>query len=283
MNKKFAIIGYGFIAKRHEKFIRELGGSIVAYCDIDERKALEIPDNVFFTKDYKKLKNIEFDIAVICTPNYLHQEMVDFFNDRKLVVCEKPFTITPDLFNFNSSKYNNTLVMHQLRFDTKLKEFKTIWNILKKSVADCKEENKRAIMNILVHRDESYFNGWKGKKEHSGGLLYNIGVHYIDILLYVFGEYISFKFSGDNYKTLSGIIKFDKIDVMFNLSVIQPKEEQERKLQIVGHKDFCLDLSKNIEYLHKVVYEKALFEEVYNTPKQFEKTLKLIDKITKSI
>lgn len=169
---KFAIIGKGFIFPSHEKAIKAVGGEIVDVVD-------EKTDGPDAWKDMVK-KTIA-DCVVVLTPNDLHFEMSKFALEQgKFVLCEKPLVTNLEQIKMLVDK-DKIFTVLQLRYHP-------LVELIKKEQL-IKEGKHLVDMNIFFKRDdENYINGWKNQKNRSGGFLYNIGVHYFDLLLYLFGD-----------------------------------------------------------------------------------------------
>lgn len=256
---KFAIIGMGFIYPRHLKSIKEIGGDITWVCDIENR---EIPEGSKFTNNYKDIKDV--DCVIICTPNYLHFEMAQYFLDRGIkVLCEKPPVISSEIFEKPFKDFN---VVLQLHYHPEIIKFK-------------KQLRGRhsGKIEIKVFRNKSYWDGWKGKEYMSGGMLFNIGVHYIDLLMYLFGD--KYEIIQTEY---SDKIAKGKIDFMGNVfdyyfEIMDTNEGQTRTLEIDG-KEIELSKQDNLSYedLHTEVYNDfikgrgVMFSDCYNLIKLIE-------------
>src|SRR4030042_6141233 len=169
MNKKFAVIGKGFIYNKHVEAIAGIGGEIVDI--VDESSG---PDA------WKEMvKKTKADCLVFLTPNFLHFEMAKFSAQcGKIVLCEKPLALKSEEVKI-LAEYPDIFTVHQLRYHPFAKELKS----------EIKENGNYQIeIDISVHRDDPYWKSWIGTKEKSGGTIFNLGIHYFDLLLYLFGE-----------------------------------------------------------------------------------------------
>jgi len=110
-------------------------------------------------------------------------------------------------------------------------------------------------MKILVRRDDWYFESWKAKEKESGGLLFNIGVHYFDALTFLFGEVKKSECNGVFQKFAHGTLHFERVLVDWTISLEAPMDNQKRMLKIDGE---ALNLSQGFENLHTKVYEELL-------------------------
>jgi UDP-N-acetyl-2-amino-2-deoxyglucuronate dehydrogenase len=264
MNKKFEVIGTGFIFPTHLKAINQIGGKIVdAVNEANGENAWR-----------EMVKNTEADCIVILTPNDLHFEMAKFSaENKKIVLCEKPLTIKSEEAKV-LTKYPDIFTVCQLRYHPFTKELK--------SKIDPKK-NYRVEMDISVYRDKSYFESWKAQKERSGGILFNLGIHYFDLLLHLFGkpEKISLD-SLEEPKIASGFLEGKNYKCNFKISTIEPKETQRRIFRING-KEYNFSSKENLafENLHYFVY-KDLLKRKGITPKDALPSIKLIEKLYES-
>ena len=108
-------------------------------------------------------------------------------------------------------------------------------------------------VKLNMTRGENYWEGWKGDGEKSGGLLFNIGVHYFDLLLWLFGECEDFEVEELLMKQANGTLKLKKADVEWEIDLTAPRDNQTRVFEIDGTK---LNLTSILESLHNKVYER---------------------------
>ena len=212
-NNKFAIIGTGFIFQKHVEAIRSIGGEIT---DVMNENAI---------LDYEKFINrTEAEYIVILTPNHLHFDMAQFAaNCGKTVLCEKPLTISSDDMD-TLSAYDNIFTVLQLRHHPLLRE-------MRRRIIEENDIN----LDIAVYRDRTYKSGWKGSDLLSGGIKFNLGIHYFDLAYYLVGD--------------------KKLNLTWNLSVDEVKKKSRRIITINGH-EFNLSCKENLseENLHSLVY-----------------------------
>lgn len=261
---KFGVIGLGFIFERHLEAIESIGGKIIIGCDIDESKKDKLPDDVLFTDDWRKIRGVDY--VVILTPNSLHWPMINYFAKQgiKILVEKPPVISTDELLTLRN--YDNIYTVLQLRHHPMIFQWKQ---------QVYKNREYEVEMKILVHRDEWYFRSWKNDKRRSGGLLFNIGIHYFDILVYLFGKPIRAELLEGNEKQAAGYIYFKNAVVDWELCLTAPMDNQQRYIIINGKK---LDLSRKFENLHTKVYENLLKGDGVNI-KDCEITIKLIESL----
>ena len=245
----WAIIGLGFISQRHVQAIEDIGDKLTMACDSDASKSVKVPNARFFTDYIKMIKDPRFkdiDWVAICTPNYLHLVMImNLMKNDKNVLCEKPLVIKyHDIENIGILKKHTQLyTVMQLRHNPELQE-------LKRGLHEGKDYE--GSMTINLHRGDFYFKGWKGDKEKSGGLLFNIGIHYFDLLIWFFGEPLSWKTYELTDKNANGELRFKNAKITWSLSIAAPMDNQIRRLTI---NDRNIDLTRHFEDLHTKVYQ----------------------------
>lgn len=202
MNKKnFALIGAsGYIAPRHMKAIKETGNNLVVALDPYDGIGImdsNFPQADFFTElemfdtfvnNFNRKDNIDY--MSICSPNYLHESHIRFaLRNGADAICEKPLVLNPEnidelkiIENETGKKVYNIL---QLRLHSSI-------IALKEKVQKELEENPSKVYDIdltyLTSRGKWYFASWKGNEEKSGGIASNIGVHFYDMLCWIFGD-----------------------------------------------------------------------------------------------
>lgn len=256
---KFSIIGTGFILPAHVQAIRDVGGEII-----------DIVNNAHKEDSWKNIvMSANTDCIVVLTPNYLHKEMIlEAVKNKKTVLCEKPIAISSKDCKELIGKENVFSVL-QLRHHPLLKEI----------TAKIKETGNIVNMDISVYRDKKYYDGWKGQKEKSGGVLFNLGIHYFDLLLYLFGPDVEVKTEHLDDKTGRGTIKGENYICNWQVSTDATKETQKRVFEINGiNYNFSSKENLSFENLHKFVYEDLLSGKGA-TPEECLKSIELIEKL----
>lgn len=197
--KNFALIGAaGYIAPRHMKAIKETNNNLVAALDrFDSVGIIDsfFPEADFFTEperfdrhlDKLRRKEQHIDYVSICSPNYLHDSHIRLgLRNGADAICEKPLVLNPwnidalaEIENETGGKINNIL---QLRLHPSI-------IALKKKVEEGPADKIYDIdLSYLTSRGNWYFTSWKGDHSKSGGIATNIGVHFYDMLTWIFGE-----------------------------------------------------------------------------------------------
>ena len=211
---KIALIGYGVIGKVHINVINNLNENLVGICDIDENKINGFDENITYT-DYKEmLDKTNPDIVHICTPHYLHKEMIIYALERNInVLCEKPICISKEELNeieIAVRKSNAQLgVCYQNRYEPVILFAKEYL------------KNKEVVSahgSLLWHRDAQYYSqaSWRGvKKYEGGGVLINQAIHTIDLLQYFYGMPEEITAHIDNV-SLKGVIDVEDTAILFS-------------------------------------------------------------------
>lgn len=197
--KKFALIGAaGYVAPRHMKAIKETGNNLTAALDPNDSVGVidsYFPDADFFTEferfdrhiDKKRRLGTKIDYISICSPNYLHDAHIRFaLRSNASAICEKPLVLNPwnidGLEEIEAETEARVYNILQLRLHPSL-------IALKKEVDQQKLDRKYEIdLTYITSRGNWYFISWKGAPEKSGGIATNIGIHFYDMLIWIFGS-----------------------------------------------------------------------------------------------
>lgn len=183
---KTAVVGLGVIGKVHIETLRELSVEIAAICDIDEKKLSEYPDVCGYTDYFQMLEEIKPNVVHICTPHYLHADMIIAALERDInVLCEKPLCIREeDIERIKTAEQKSKAklgVCHQNRYND-------VNVYLKNYLAD--KEILSAYGNMVWKRDKSYYGqaAWRGTKaQEGGGVLINQALHTLDLMQWLCG------------------------------------------------------------------------------------------------
>ncbi len=257
---KFSIIGTGFIFPAHAEAIRTIGGKI--------RHVV----NAMHDEDAwrKMIETTDADCIVILAPNDLHFPMAMAAAEAgKIALVEKPLTIKSSEAEILAAKPNIFTIL-QLRQHPLFKEMKA-------NVSD--RQNYNIEMDISVHRDEKYYKSWKGIKERSGGVLFNLGIHYFELLMHLFGEPTEISTFSLSDKTGTGTIKGKNYFCRWKVSTDEKKDNQRRVFKINGV-DYNYSSKDNLSFenLHRHVYEDILQGKGI-TPNEAIKSIRLIEKL----
>ena len=200
MRKNFALIGVaGYIAPRHLKAIQDNGGVLLAA--LDKFDSVGVLDSYFPNTDFfveferfdrhiekrKREENVQLDYVSICTPNYLHDAHIRMaLRSGADAICEKPLVLNPwnldALQAMEAATGNKVFTILQLRLHPSILELK------EKIARGPKGKIYDVDLTYLTSRGNWYFASWKGDVSKSGGIASNIGVHFYDMLAWIFGD-----------------------------------------------------------------------------------------------
>lgn len=228
--KKFALIGAaGYVAPRHMKAIQNTGNELVAALDPNDSVGIidsYFPNADFFTEferfdrhiDKQRRKGEKIDYVSICSPNYLHDAHIRFAlrNDAH-AICEKPLVLNP--WNLDG--------LEEIEAETKSRVFNILQLRLHPALIELKEqiEKRDGVHDIdltyITSRGHWYFTSWKGDIDKSGGIASNIGIHFFDMLIWIFGKIQkSIVHLVEPHKS-AGYLELEKARVRWFLSVDQ--------------------------------------------------------------
>jgi UDP-N-acetyl-2-amino-2-deoxyglucuronate dehydrogenase len=228
--KNFALIGAaGFIAPRHLTAIKDTKNNLVAALDrFDSVGILDsyFPNADFFTEferfdrhiDKLKRKGSKVDFVSICTPNYLHDSHIRFaLRHGAHAICEKPIVLNPwnaeALMEIEKETGKKVYTILQLRLHPSIIALKErVQNGPKDKIYDID-------LTYLTSRGHWYFTSWKGDNSKSGGIATNIGVHFFDMLSWIFGPVKENIVHVSNPEVAGGLLILDKAKVRWFLSV----------------------------------------------------------------
>lgn len=271
----FALIGAaGYIAPRHLQAIKETGNQLIAALDkFDSVGILDsyFPDADFFTeferfdRHIEKLKysGTDLDYVSICTPNYLHDAHIRMALRRGSdAICEKPIVLNP--WNIDALSHIEKETGRKIHNILQLRLHPSII-ALKKAV---EEGPKGKIYDIdltyLTSRGHWYHHSWKGDTSKSGGIATNIGVHFFDMLGWIFGRVSKNVVHLAKNDVNSGYLEFEKARIRWFLSInydYLPKEIKEkgqrtyRSIQVDGEE---IEFSSGFTDLHTKSYQEIL-------------------------
>ena len=273
--KNFILIGAaGYIAPRHMKAIKETDNNLIAAYDPYDGVGIMdsyFPDAHFFTeferfdRHIEKLKRsgTKIDYVSICSPNYLHDSHIRYgLRIGADVICEKPLVLNPwnvDALIELEEDYNNKVyTILQLRHHEAILE-------LKDKIANGPTDKVYDIdLTYITSRGKWYFTSWKGNEDKSGGIASNIGVHFFDMLQWIFGPMQSFSVNEKNSDTNSGTLKLKRANVNWYLSINsnnlpnQAKKQNSTTYRMLSIEGESIEFSKGFTDLHTNSYQKIL-------------------------
>ncbi|WP_045025989.1 Gfo/Idh/MocA family protein [Draconibacterium sediminis] len=272
--KRFALIGAaGFVAERHIRAIKETGNELVCAMDTFDvmgRMDSYFPDAEFFTSEKElvqflqqsKAKGEPVDYISICSPNYIHIKHIELaLKNGCDVICEKPLVIdSKDLEKIkeweadSGKRVNNVL---QLRYHPTILK-------LKKDIEQSDKDFFDIDLKYITSRGKWYFKSWKGDVEKSGGIATNIGIHFFDMLTWIFGKVQKSNVSVYEATIASGELILEKAKVNWFLSLdandlpevaTKAGKRTYRSIEVDGKE---VEFSEGFTDLHTVTYQKIL-------------------------
>ncbi len=274
-SKNFAIIGSGgFIAPRHMKAIKDTGNIMLA--SVDKHDSVGIMDNYFpdasffteferFDRHVEKLKKNGSPIHYfsVCSPNYLHDAHIRFgLRYGANVICEKPLVLNPwniDTLEELEQEFGNKIyTILQLRLHPSV-------IALKKKVNESPPDKIFDFdLTYITSRGNWYYTSWKGDVSKSGGIATNIGVHFFDMLTWVFGDVEENDVHIHSHDRAAGNLKLKKANVRWFLSInsdtlpLSVKEKGQRTYRSMTIEGEEIEFSDGFTELHTESYKHIL-------------------------
>jgi UDP-N-acetyl-2-amino-2-deoxyglucuronate dehydrogenase len=227
--KTYALCGAaGYVAPRHLKAIRDNSGELVAALDPNDSVGVidsYFPEAAFFTEFERFDRHVDklqrsgnrIDYLSVCSPNYLHDAHIRFgLRNHMDVICEKPLVLNPwnvdALAELEAQTGNRIFTILQLRLHPTILE-------LRKRVLESPQEFFEIDLTYITPRGMWYHASWKGDISKSGGVATNIGVHFFDVLLWIFGSPKQSQVHLHNHDRAAGLLEFENARVRWFLSI----------------------------------------------------------------
>lgn len=275
MTKRFALIGAaGYIAPRHMAAIRDTGHQLVAALDPNDSVGIidsHFPEADFFTEferfdrhiDKLRRRGEPVDYVSICSPNYLHDAHMRFgLRAGADVICEKPLVLNPwnidGLKEIEQETGRNIYNILQLRLHPSVKALRD------KVQAAPAGKVFDVDLTYLTSRGHWYGVSWKGATEKSGGIATNIGVHFYDMLSWVFGDLKSSIVHFHREDVAAGYLEYERARVRWFLSINanylpeQAVAAGKRTYRSIMIEDQELEFSDGFTDLHTASYQAIL-------------------------
>lgn len=255
--KRFAITGVaGFVAPRHLDAIKHVGGTVVAA--LDPHDAVGRLDQYgreidFFTESERferylmkqQRAGTPLDWLSVCSPNHLHDVHARMgLHASANVICEKPMALSPwnlDAIEKAEEGGRHAYTVLQLRL------LPAVQKLRGRSIRHSVQ------LHYTTPRGRWYQHSWKADIERSGGIITNIGIHLLDLLLWLYGPVEAMRVTDRTATTASGTLALARADVSWILSI--DGEKPVREIIVDGEKT---DLSDGFGDLHRKVYENTL-------------------------
>lgn len=282
--KNFALMGAaGYIAPRHMQAIKDTNNNLVAALDKNDSVGIidsYFPEADFFVEyerfdrhlDLLKRKGTKIDYVSIATPNYLHDSHIRFaLRQGASAICEKPLVLMP----------HNIDALEVVEQETGCKVYNILQLRLHPSIIELKEHVSKAIekdptkvfdidLTYLTSRGNWYHTSWKGDEDKSGGIATNIGVHFYDMLTWIFGSVESNEVHLRKSDVNSGYIELKHARVRWFLSISYDyipkvvKEQGKRTYRSITVDGKEIEFSGGFTDLHTTSYRKILDNEGFS-------------------
>lgn len=273
--KRFALIGAaGYIAPRHMAAIRDTGNALVLAYDINDSVGIIdsiSPQSEFFTEferfyDHawrlRREPGAALDYVAICSPNYLHQSHISA--GLRLgcdVICEKPLVPTPELLDELARVEQETgrRVFNILQ----LRHHQAILDLREKVARERNGHKHEVELTYITSRGKWYMESWKGDPRKSFGLATNIGVHFYDMLHFIFGKVQHNIVHHSTAQKAAGYLEYENARVRWFLSIdagdlpaaVKGRKPTYRSITVDGTE---IEFSEGFTDLHTVSYQEVL-------------------------
>lgn len=273
--KKFALIGAaGYVAPRHLAAIAANGGVLKAA--LDKSDSVGILDQYFSNADFfteferfdrhlEKLSRSgdKIDYLSICSPNYLHDAHIRYGLRNGIdVICEKPLVLNPwnleALADIEKETNSHVYCILQLRLHPNVIALK------QKVESSNRPEKWEVSLEYLTSRGNWYYTSWKGDQAKSGGIATNIGIHFFDMLGWIFGELITNEVHLHTHDRAAGYLEFERAKVKWFLSINQEllpaaiKKAGKRTFRSLQIDGTSFEFSDGFTDLHTLSYQSIL-------------------------
>ncbi|MBN2727794.1 MAG: Gfo/Idh/MocA family oxidoreductase [Bacteroidales bacterium] len=273
--KRFAMIGAaGYIAPRHMKAIKDTGNELVAL--LDPYDGIGTIDSYFPQADFfmeserfdrhldklRRLENKKIDYVSICSPNYLHDAHIRLaLRNQAHAICEKPLVLNPwnidSLAEIEKESGKSIFTIFQLRLH------ESIIKLKKQIEANPSDKIYDIDLTYITSRGNWYDWSWKGDISRSGGIATNIGVHFFDMLTWIFGDVQNQKIHIDAKHKAAGFMQLKNANVRWFLSIdsndipksVKGQKRTYRSIQMNGEE---IEFSDGFTELHTESYKNIL-------------------------
>ena len=271
----FALTGLaGYIAPRHLQAIRDTGHRLVAAMDIHDSVGIVdsyFPRAAFFTEYERFDRHLEklrrgpeverVGMMSVCSPNYLHDAHIRLaLRVGADALCEKPLVLNP----WNLDQLAHLETEHSQRVWTVLQlRVHPVLVALKERLASESDQRRAVRLSYVTSRGTWYRYSWKGDAAKSGGVATNIGIHFFDMLHWLFGGLVRHEVHESEPERAAGLIELARADVEWFLSLdsddlpveVRGQQSTYRSITVDGEE---IEFSGGFRDLHTAVYERTL-------------------------
>jgi len=275
--KNFALIGAaGYIAPRHMQAIKATGNQLVAALDVNDSVGIidsHFPDAEFFTEFERFDRHIDkirrandsrrIDYVSICSPNYLHDSHMRFaLRSGADAICEKPLVLNP--WNIDGLLDIERDTGHKINTILQLRVHPSIVALREKVQGQKKDAKHEVDLTYITSRGHWYLQSWKGDIKKSGGIATNIGVHFFDMLHFIFGALQDNVVHHSSDTKAAGYLEYEHARVRWFLSVdvedvpAKQREAGQRTYRSITVDGEEIEFSGGFTDLHTRSYEEIL-------------------------
>ena len=273
--KRFALIGAaGYIAPRHMGAIRDTGNDLVAALDPNDSVGIidsHFPEADFFTEFERFDRHIDkqrrdgngLDYVSICSPNYLHDSHMRFaLRSGADAICEKPLVLNP--WNIDGLTEIEKDTGRKVNTILQLRVHPAITELRERIVRDPKDKKHEVDLTYITSRGHWYLQSWKGNEKRSGGIATNIGVHFFDMLHFVFGKLQDNKVHLSEETRAAGYLEYEHARVRWFLSIdvndvpAPVRDQRQRTFRSITVDGQEIEFSGGFTDLHTRSYEEIL-------------------------
>jgi len=297
----FGLIGAGgYIAPRHLKAIKETGNKLVAALDLNDVVGIldsYFPDADFFTeperfdrhldKLRRRGKEHKIDYVSICSPNYLHDAHIRLaLRNDAYAICEKPLVLNPwnldALADLEIETGKKVFAILQLRLHPAIIALRT------KILQGPSEKIYNVKLNYISSRGKWYHISWKGNLARSGGIASNIGIHFFDMLTWIFGEVEENIVNKHEIDNASGFLKLKNANVDWSLSINSDhlpsniKQKGVRTFRSISVDGEEVEFSEGFADLHTISYRNILEGNGFGI-EEARKSIEIVSDIRKQV
>lgn len=275
--KNFALIGAaGYVAPRHMKAIKETANTLVAALDPNDSVGIidsHFPEADFFTEFERFDRHVDkrrrqgegkaVDYVSICSPNYLHDSHMRFaLRSGADAICEKPLVLNP--WNIDGLKEIEADTGRKVNTVLQLRVHPSIIALRDRIALSPRDRKFDVDLTYITSRGHWYLQSWKGDVNKSGGIATNIGVHFYDMLHFLFGALQENKVHLSEPTKAAGYLEYEHARVRWYLSLDVkdvPKQQRDagqrtfRSITIDGEE---VEFSGGFTDLHTRSYEEIL-------------------------
>lgn len=272
----FALIGAaGYIAPRHMKAIRDTGHELMAFLDPSDSVGIMdsyFPDADYFREPERFDRHIDklrrqgenrIDYVSICSPNYLHDAHIRLsLRNQADVICEKPLVLNP--WNVDALKELEQETGRKINVILQVRLHPSIIQLKKDIRAGSDDRIHDVDLVYITARGKWYFRSWKGDIARSGGVATNIGIHFFDMLIDIFGSAKENHVHYSNDKTASGMLVLERARIRWFLSLdsrMLPEEAVSRGMRTyrsISVDGEVIEFSEGFTDLHTESYRHIL-------------------------